>query len=220
VVFTAPLEPPVDHGRHVLLDACHELVGLSLRQVTVLDRLLDPRLLLRHERGDQSVDGLVSILGDLREGLAVLELGAKRSLGHAEVLRSGIEPVMLPMEAGTAVAEAEAGPEHGHGLPVDRGLHASRLGLRQVSVLDRLFDPVLQGGLERIRQALGGDPELAGDVVEHRTLLLLRRPQLRRRNGRSGSGDGEREHCPDCDFLDACHGPIETPDPKSGLNLS
>ena len=126
---------------------------------------------------------------------------------------------MLPM-AGDTVAEAGSRAEHGHGLPVDRGLHPSRLGLRQVSVLDRLVDPVFQGGLERIRQALGGDPELAGDVVEHRTALLLRRPQLRRRNGGSGPGDGEREHCSDCDFLDACHASIETADPKSGLNLS
>ena len=69
-------------------------------------------------------------------------------------------------------------------------------------------------------EALGRDPELAGDVVEHRSALLLGCPQLRRRHGTAGTRDGKHECSSDCDFLDACHALIEPADSKRGVNVS
>src|SRR5262249_18480104 len=92
----------VDEVGDVLPDVAQELVGLSLRELAVLDGLVEVALGVGHQRVDEPVDGLLLILGDVRERLAALELRQKLGLTEAEVVGRRAQATHVAHRARTA----------------------------------------------------------------------------------------------------------------------
>src|SRR5207302_9643750 len=100
-----------------------------------------------------------SVLGDLRQCLAVLELGAQLCFGQPEIgggsVGSADEEVVLE----TAV-RASAQTEEREVARLDPRLDGLAIGLRQAAGGDRCVDAVLQGLLECVRERARRDTEL------------------------------------------------------------
>src|SRR4051794_25141588 len=78
----------VDDVVDVLIEVGGELVALRLRQLAVLDRLVEPLGRLTLDRRLEAVDRLaVGRLGDVRQRFAALQLIAQLLLGQPEIAR-------------------------------------------------------------------------------------------------------------------------------------
>ena len=81
------------------------LVGLLLREVTVLHRVVELRLRVAHDRVDDLVHVDALRLGDVGDRLAVAELGHELVGGDAERLGRGVD--LVPADAEASMPEAE-----------------------------------------------------------------------------------------------------------------
>ena len=167
-----------DHVVQSLRHPAQHLVGLRLCDPAGLDRRVELLLQSRLQLGLQSGGRLALGLGDLREGLARLELGAQLRLGQTEV-RSR-RPEHRPSTAAWAsvmpVAEPAGTPSTEEREPTFlRPLfHRVSLLLRELACRDRSIYTGAVGALQRRLELGRRHVEALRGVVQERLTLGVR----------------------------------------------
>src|SRR5947208_537407 len=179
----------VDEVREPLRQAGENLLFLRCRQPSRGDGRIEFLLRGGLHGGEEPVDGLALVGGDLRERLARVELRAQLGVGEPEVGCGGGEGAdVLEAETG-AVAEAAA--EERQSPSFDARLQRVTLLLRQPPGGDGRVDAVLERLLQRGGEGARLDAELLRGVVDD-GLAVAGRPELRRSNRAAGASGGER----------------------------
>jgi hypothetical protein len=190
--------PVVDEVVDVRFQPSEHLVRVGLRQLPVLDQLVEVLLDLVQNRLLQPVHRLAAGLGDLREGLAGVERRAQLRFAQPEIIGSCRELLAEQRRASAVeMTEARAEQRAGKGRKIarlDASLELVGLRLRDLAFPQRRVDLVDRGGHGGVLELLGGDPKVFGDRIE-KGLAGRGRALSRRNRSAAPAGDGEGEDC-------------------------
>src|SRR5437773_10278380 len=175
---------PVDHGGDAILQDAQHLRLLSPRQPARRHRVVELLLSVREQRVDQTVDGLVVVLRNLRKALTAFELGAELRFRDADVSRRSAQAAEQPV-----VAEAMAKPAQKRKVTRRNALlERVTFSLGNSPRCNRCIDAVAEGLLQRVAQLARRDSQLLRCVVYDSLALLARRTGLGCGDCHAGSG--------------------------------
>src|SRR3954471_1186830 len=170
----------VDQVVQALVDLGEDARALGVRELAVLDRLVEPRGLRGLQRRLQAVDRLALLLGDGGQRLAAALSVEELLLGHPEILGRGIEPAAEAPPGGPGPTEPRPRPAAPEARTAQQrepvGLRDPLLEplgfvLREPSGRHRRVDPVGRGALDGRVELVARHVQAPGDIVEEGLLL-------------------------------------------------